>query len=770
MLKKNLSPFFILVIGSVIILSWIFVVVPELKNNISNFEIYSERIGSDRIVTVIGEELPEPIKTRDVWKQEVFSKDGNNLEIHSTITTSNLLTDEIIFESKSIFVIDRKTRTHIEDPEKFFMFPNNVEKKNYEFIHPLIYFPTEFVFEKEDKLNNLDTYVFSCNLLEDDISYAYTQFSKKILSDSTCRVWVEPITGTEVWFEKTWHDYHLEQNQLFSIDKGFSKTSDFTKNIVIKSVTDKKNLFFFYDFVIPIFIILISVGCFGIILIRNKFQEKKSIVLLELKEARAKKTEEVLYEIIPNSVVTFDKNNKFENCNQKFLDESGFSKDELIGKYAFDFVIESEQKSSKLLLQRIARGESILNLDLHVKRKNGGIFHSLWNNMPMNDENNEYIGFASIGIDLTEIDQLRDDLLEKEKLSSSLELEQTKQKRTQDVFYDEIPNYMATLDKNFDIVGVNQKIADMFGYSKDEILGKSGFSFIIDEDQEKIKKALESLKIGITYEIPLHMKKKDGSILHILWNSVIIYDENKKYNGHYSIGLDLTEIDELKNKLIKNERFVAIGELSSRIAHDIKNPLTALQNSVKIIEIKTGGNNELINKEIQRMNKAIKRIVHQVDQVLNFVKITPFNVKKNQLLEILNSSLESITITKNITLIIPKNDYTIVCDEMKLGVVFYNLILNAVQAIDSDNGTITIRISEEQNNIKLEFENSGLGIDEENFEKIFEPLFTTKMEGTGLGLSSCKTIIQEHRGTISVSSNPVIFTILLPKTQQVLTN
>ena len=170
------------------------------------------------------------------------------------------------------------------------------------------------------------------------------------------------------------------------------------------------------------------------------------------------------------------------------------------------------------------------------------------------------------------------------------------------------------------------------------------------------------------------------------------------------------------------------------------------------------------------MNKAIKRIVHQVDQVLNFVKITPFNVKKNQLLEILNSSLESITITKNITVTIPKNDYTIVCDEMKLGVVFYNLFLNAVQAIDSDNGTITIRMSEEQNNIKLEFENSGLGIDEENFEKIFEPLFTTKMEGTGLGLSSCKTIIQEHRGTISVSSNPVIFTILLPKTQQVLTN
>jgi len=763
-LKKNLNSFFILVLGTAIILSWIFVVVPELKNNISNFEINSERIGSDRIVTVIGEDLPEPIKTRDVWKQEVISKEGNNLEILSSITTFNILTDEIIFKSESIFVVDKKTRTHIEDPNKFFMFPNNVEKKNYEFIHPLIYFPAEFVFEKEEKFENVDTYVFSCALSENDISYAYPQFSKKILSDSTCRVWIEPTTGVELWFEKTWHDYHLEQNQLVSIDKGFSKTSVFAKTMSINSVNDKKNLFLFYDFFIPIIILMISVSCFVIILTRKQFQEKKSTALLELKKARAKKTEEVLYEVIPDCVVTFNKNNQLKDCNKKFLDVLGFTKDDLIGKDAADLIIEEEHETVSKTIQRIAKGEQIMEYHFHLKKKDGGTFHSIWNAMPMYDDNDEYIGFLSTGIDLTEIDKLRDNLLEKEKLGASLKLEQTKQKRTRDVFYDEIPNYMVTLDKNFNIVGVNQKVADTFGYSKDEILGKSAFSFIIDEDQEKIKKALESLKIGITYEVALHTKKKDGGILHILWNSVIIYDENKKYNGHYSIGLDLTEIDELKNKLIKNERFAAIGELSSRIAHDIKNPLTTLQNSVKIIEIKTGADNELINKEIRRMNKAIKRIVHQVDQVLNFVRITPFKVEKNALLEILNSSVESITLTKNITVTIPKNDYTIECDDEKLGVVFYNILLNAVQSIGSDDGIITIRMYDESDNIKLEFENSGPNIDEKNLDKIFEPLFTTKMEGTGLGLSSCKTIIQEHHGTISVSINPVIFTILLPKT------
>ncbi|NNM03211.1 MAG: GHKL domain-containing protein, partial [Nitrosopumilus sp.] len=90
--------------------------------------------------------------------------------------------------------------------------------------------------------------------------------------------------------------------------------------------------------------------------------------------------------------------------------------------------------------------------------------------------------------------------------------------------------------------------------------------------------------------------------------------------------------------------------------------------------------------------------------------------------------------------------------------------LNAVQAIDNDtNGSITIKLEEKTSNVKIEFENSGPPIPNDKLPHIFKPLFTTKLKGTGLGLSGCKNIIEQHKGKISATSNPVVFTITLPK-------
>ena len=88
---------------------------------------------------------------------------------------------------------------------------------------------------------------------------------------------------------------------------------------------------------------------------------------------------------------------------------------------------------------------------------------------------------------------------------------------------------------------------------------------------------------------------------------------------------------------------------------------------------------------------------------------------------------------------------------------------NSVDAIGQNNGNITIRVSSEKNQLILEFEDSGEGIPKKNLDKIFEPLFTTKQRGTGLGLASVKSIVDTHGGTISVKSPPTIFTITLPQ-------
>ena len=107
-------------------------------------------------------------------------------------------------------------------------------------------------------------------------------------------------------------------------------------------------------------------------------------------------------------------------------------------------------------------------------------------------------------------------------------------------------------------------------------------------------------------------------------------------------------------------------------------------------------------------------------------------------------------------------DNEIKCDFELMKVVLINLFINAIQATD-ENGKIKITSESRDNSIMIQVEDNGPGIPEDKLGKIFEPLFTTKQEGTGLGLASCKSIIEQHGGKISVKNNPTRFIIELPQ-------
>jgi len=119
-------------------------------------------------------------------------------------------------------------------------------------------------------------------------------------------------------------------------------------------------------------------------------------------------------------------------------------------------------------------------------------------------------------------------------------------------------------------------------------------------------------------------------------------------------------------------------------------------------------------------------------------------------------------IPDNIKIKLPKSDITIKADKIKLQILFLNLIKNSVDSIEG-KGQIDFQIEEDSEKTLITIRDSGDGIPLEDIDKIFEPLFTTKQKGTGLGLASCKHIVESHGGTISVTSPPTIFTIILPK-------
>ena len=223
-----------------------------------------------------------------------------------------------------------------------------------------------------------------------------------------------------------------------------------------------------------------------------------------------------------------------------------------------------------------------------------------------------------------------------------------------------------------------------------------------------------------------------------------------------------TLVEEKSKEITRAEKLATIGELTSRIAHDLRNPLSVIKTTHGLMKSKQ---NLKIDERLQlnaRIDRAIQKIVFLVDDVLDFVRVHELRLQDSSLLSIIETSLESVQIPSEVKIIKPKNDISLKCDFRKVEAVFTNLISNATQAIEGD-GQIEIKLTESDVSAQIEIQDSGKGVPESIVAQIFDPLFTTKPYGTGLGLSICKSVIDKHGGTITVKNNPSVFTINLPK-------
>jgi signal transduction histidine kinase len=228
----------------------------------------------------------------------------------------------------------------------------------------------------------------------------------------------------------------------------------------------------------------------------------------------------------------------------------------------------------------------------------------------------------------------------------------------------------------------------------------------------------------------------------------------------------------LKNesaKMQKLDKLAIIGETAARLGHDLRNPLSVIKMNLDIMKLKTKdeGQDQISKEKYDTISKAISRMSHQIDDVLDFVRIRPLYLEDNSLSEIINEAAGRITKPENVKINLPQNDIKIICDAKRLEVVFINLITNAVQAV-GDKGKITVKINSDMDKSYISIEDSGPGIPSDIMPKIFDPLFTTKQTGTGLGLPSCKNIIEQHNGAISVKNNPTTFTVIIPKIRNVI--
>jgi signal transduction histidine kinase len=226
------------------------------------------------------------------------------------------------------------------------------------------------------------------------------------------------------------------------------------------------------------------------------------------------------------------------------------------------------------------------------------------------------------------------------------------------------------------------------------------------------------------------------------------------------------ELRDAQEQLIRAERLAAVGQLAASVGHELRDPLSIIKNCAYYLNMKLRDPDERAKKHIKIMEMEIARSNKTINNLLSFAQDEKPTLQETQINTIMHGALSRSPVPESVAVVTELGEGLppLTADPGQIEQVFINLILNAAQAM-SDGGRLEISTKAEDGFIVTEFKDNGCGIPDENLGKLFEPLFTTKAKGIGLGLAVSKQLIEAHEGTIEVESQVgkgSTFTIRLP--------
>lgn len=516
----------------------------------------------------------------------------------------------------------------------------------------------------------------------------------------------------------------------------------------------------------------------------NQEQIKKQIDELKKSNMLLVKTEQKyrnLYENSPDLLRTINLEGIVLDCNNSYCKYLGYTKKEMIGMSVFDFVAAQSTDAYAKSFETWKNTGNVLNTTVWFKRKDNSEFLGLINATNLYDFDGKLIGSNTTIRDISDLHEIKKTLEDNEKklkqrndaLTTAYDhlLETEQRYRT---LYEKSPDLLRTVDLAGNIIDCNDAYCSHLGYSREEIVGKSLFTHVAEKSINDLKDALMQWdRTGFIENREIWLKRKDGDVFPTLLLSTNLYDKNGHLTGRIGALRDMSVVYNAKKEIEehKTKRLSAIGELSARIAHDLRNPLSVINNTLEIIQIQNPTFAKNNQEKFTRIERAVKRMTHQIEEVMDYVVPHPLDLQNVSLLDIVKSAVSNVK-TTGTEIHLPQNDVSVLCDSEKLEIVFTNLLLNATQAMNNC-GSIYIRIKEDMvNNAQnkgfttIEIEDTGPGIPKSLLPKIFDPLFTTRQIGTGLGLVSCKNIVEQHGGSIDIKTDVnkgTTFIVNMPK-------
>jgi two-component system, sporulation sensor kinase E len=303
-----------------------------------------------------------------------------------------------------------------------------------------------------------------------------------------------------------------------------------------------------------------------------------------------------------------------------------------------------------------------------------------------------------------------------------------------------------------EIMDINCSAEKIFGLSKNRLLGRSLLDLFShnEEKKQEIIKHIEHVANKGKQSSSMIIESKEGITRH--------FDYSTKHGIIEGLNLtvivDVTEKAEMQEQLRKSDRLNIIGELAAGIAHEIRNPMTALKGFIQLLEPSIKAEHSLyydvITSELARIDSIINEfLILAKPQEIKFLEKDVCQIMR-ETVELLNA--QAVLYNVQFTASYEDNLPMVYCEPNQLKKVFINLIKNAIEVMPN-GGEITISIKRlDENLIRILIQDEGTGIPKDRINKLGEPFYTTKEKGTGLGLMVSFRIIEEHNGSIRIES------------------
>lgn len=318
-----------------------------------------------------------------------------------------------------------------------------------------------------------------------------------------------------------------------------------------------------------------------------------------------------------------------------------------------------------------------------------------------------------------------------------------------------------------DFKDVNNAVQNLLGYTKEEVLNMNLCDFIGQEQHKKIlqRALLQDTEVN---DMEVVMSTKSGEKKYCILSVAIEETEDKDEGYLQGIIHDITNLKKVEKATLQGEKLAAAGRLVRTIGHEVRNPLNNITLSVEHIQHEIQDENlqlyiDIIQRNAKRISSLISELLdtsHPSENILNKQSLQII------LDDVIAASIDRLTL-KRIKLHVSyeKTSLEIMADREKLRIAILNIVINAIEAMEEYKGSLAIELKQISGKAVLTITDNGCGIAEENISRLFEPYFTQKRNGVGIGLTFTLNILQAHKAEIDVSSQQgagTTFTITFP--------